>query len=187
MNRKRQHSDHGVAAKKHLGQHFLKDEGICHRMVALMDLPKDHAVLEVGPGTGALTRPLVNRFGASVHVVEIDSESVAFLEDADWIGNDRIHAADLLHVHPQDLDITQPFLLAGNFPYNISSQILFRLLEWRDQVPLCVGMFQKEVADRVCAPHGSKTYGILSVLLQVYYRWNTPSPLGRRHSFRPPR
>lgn len=187
MNHRRKHLDQGVAAKKHLGQHFLKDEGVCHRMVALMDLPEDHAVLEVGPGTGALTRPLVDRFGSSVHVVEIDRESVAFLHEAEWIGNDRIHAADLLRVHPHDLGITRPFLLAGNFPYNISSQILFRLLEWRDQVPLSVGMFQKEVADRVCAPHGSKTYGILSVLLQVYYRCEYAFTIGPEAFIPPPK
>ena len=169
MSPKRIHKDDGVSAKKHLGQHFLKDPAISVRIAGLLSEHAAPQVLEVGPGTGALTQPLIQRFGDAVHVVEIDAESVAYLQEADWISSRRIHAADLLRSTPAELEMTGPFALAGNFPYNISSQILFKVLEWRDQVPECVGMFQKEVADRVCASHGSKIYGILSVLLQTYY------------------
>lgn len=169
---KREHgpSDQGVSAKKHLGQHFLKDPAISARIAGLLGEGPEHDILEVGPGTGALTQPLIARFGEAVHVVEIDSESAEFLRNCGWIGADRVHEGDLLRSTPEDLGITGPFAVAGNFPYNISSQILFKVLDWRDRVPECVGMFQKEVAERVCAPHGSKTYGILSVLLQVYYK-----------------
>lgn len=168
---KREHgpSDQGVSAKKHLGQHFLKDPAISARIAGLLGEGPEYDILEVGPGTGALTQPLLERFGGAVHVVEIDSESAEFLRNCGWIAADHVHEADLLRSTPEDLGITGRFAVAGNFPYNISSQILFKVLDWRDRVPECVGMFQKEVAERVCAPHGSKTYGILSVLLQVYY------------------
>ena len=91
-----------------------------------------------------------------MHVVEIDAESVAYLRDAEWMNPEHVHAADLLRSTPEALGMTGPFAVAGNFPYNISSQILFKVLDWRERVPECVGMFQKEVADRVCAPHGNK-------------------------------
>ena len=163
-------SDQGVSAKKHLGQHFLKDPTISARIAGLLGAETKHDILEVGPGTGALTQPLIERFGSAVHVVEIDGESAEFVRNCGWIAADRVHEADLLRSTPEDLGMAGAFTVAGNFPYNISSQILFKVLDWRDRVPECVGMFQKEVAERVCAGHGSKTYGILSVLLQVYYR-----------------
>ena len=169
MSRNRHHRDDGVTAKKHLGQHFLKDPAVSVRIASLLSEDNPPQILEVGPGTGALTRPLLERFGEAVHVVEIDAESVAYLRDAEWMNPEHVHAADLLRSTPEALGMTGPFAVAGNFPYNISSQILFKVLDWRDRVPECVGMFQKEVADRVCAPHGSKVYGILSVLLQTYY------------------
>jgi 16S rRNA (adenine1518-N6/adenine1519-N6)-dimethyltransferase len=158
-----------VRAKKHLGQHFLKDSAISDRIAGLVPMTEGQQVLEVGPGTGALTQPLIHRFGTAVHVVEIDAESVDFLAGVDWIDKAHIHAADLLKSSPDDLGMTGPFALIGNFPYNISSQILFRTLDWKSQVNSCVGMFQKEVAERVCADCGSKVYGILSVLLQNYF------------------
>ena len=169
MSRSRHHRDDGVTAKKHLGQHFLKDPAVSVRIASLLSEDNPPQILEVGPGTGALTRPLLERFGEAVHVVEIDTESVAYLRNAEWMNPEHVHAADLLRSTPEALGMTGPFAVAGNFPYNISSQILFKVLDWRDRVPECVGMFQKEVADRVCAPHGSKVYGILSVLLQTYY------------------
>lgn len=152
-------------------------------------IAEDHAtqILEIGPGTGALTRPLIQRFGSAVHVVEIDTESVAFLKNADWIEEDHIHSGDLLKSQPHELGMEGAFALVGNFPYNISSQILFRALDWRDRVPLCMGMFQKEVADRVCASHGSKVYGILSVLLQVYFRCEYAFTVGPGAFIPPPK
>lgn len=158
-----------VKAKKHLGQHFLKDSAVSERIAGLVHISEGQQVLEVGPGTGALTLPLIQRFGTAVHVVEIDTESVGYLSTVDWIDNAHIHAADLLKSSPEALGMTGTFGLVGNFPYNISSQILFRALDWRSQVSCCIGMFQKEVAERVCASHGSKVYGILSVLLQNYF------------------
>jgi 16S rRNA (adenine1518-N6/adenine1519-N6)-dimethyltransferase len=170
MSESKRFHDQGVKAKKQLGQHFLKDPSISQRIAGLIpDFPETQT-LEVGPGTGALTRPLIDRFGPQVHVVEIDRESVAFLRNSNWMDSQRVHDADLLRSTPDELGMTGRFALVGNFPYNISSQILFRALDWKDQVHTCVGMFQKEVAERVCAPHGSKTYGILSVLLQTYYQ-----------------
>ncbi len=170
MSRGKRFHDQGVQAKKGLGQHFLKDPSISAKIAGLLPNLSGDSILEVGPGTGSLTQPLITRFGHRVHVVEIDRESVAFLEASAWISNDRIHQADLLRSTPEDLGMTGPFALVGNFPYNISSQILFRALDWKDQVNTCVGMFQKEVAERVCSSHGTKTYGILSVLLQTYFR-----------------
>ena len=158
-----------VKAKKHLGQHFLKDSAVSERIAGLVHISEGQQVLEVGPGTGALTLPLIQRFGTAVHVVEIDTESVGYLSTVDWIDNAHIHAADLLKSSPEALGMTGTFGLVGNFPYNISSQILFRALDWRSQVSCCIGMGQKEVAERVCASHGSKVYGILSVLLQNYF------------------
>lgn len=167
MTRDRQRG--AVRPKKHLGQHFLTDPQVSERIAALLTLEENRQVLEVGPGTGALTKPLLQRFGSGVHVVEIDAESVAYLHQADWMDTHRVHEADLLKVDPTELGLNGPFALAGNFPYNISTQILFKALDWRGQVVECVGMFQKEVAERVCAPPGSKVYGILSALLQNYY------------------
>lgn len=177
----------GVRPKKHLGQHFLKDPSVSERIAGLIACGEGQLVLEVGPGTGALTGPLVRRFGSAVHVVEIDVESVEFLREAPWLQNDRIHEADLLRAEPEALGMTGPFVLAGNFPYNISSQILFRALDWRDQVLECVGMFQKEVAQRVCADSGSKVYGILSVLLQTYYTCDYAFTVGPGAFLPPPK
>ena len=147
MSRNRHHRDDGVTAKKHLGQHFLKDPAVSVRIACLLSENASPQILEVGPGTGSLTRPLIHRFGEGVHVVEIDAESVTYLREAEWMNPDHVHAADLLRSTPEALGMTGPFSVAGNFPYNISSQILFKVLDWRDRVPECVGMFQKEVAD----------------------------------------
>lgn len=170
MSRHHQNRDAGVRAKKHLGQHFLKDPAVSARIAGLVSPESTMDILEIGPGTGALTRPLIQRFSQHVHVVEVDTESVQHLKTCDWIDPQNIHEGDVLRSTPEELGMKGDFALVGNFPYNISSQILFQLLQWREQAPECVGMFQKEVAERVCAPHGTKVYGILSVLLQNYYR-----------------
>ena len=187
MKRHTSHRDDGVAAKKHLGQHFLKDPAVSQRIAGLLSGDLKTAILEVGPGTGALTKPLIARFGQAVHVVEIDSESVAYLRSSDWMDPDRVHEGALLKSNPEDLGMSGRFAVAGNFPYNISSQILFRVLDWRDRVSECVGMFQKEVADRVCAEHGSRTYGILSVLLQLYFRCEYAFTVGPGAFLPPPK
>ena len=160
-----------VRAKKHLGQHFLRDLDAARRIAEGITKHRGCAdVLEVGPGTGALTRPLLNRGDLDVRAVELDDESVAYLTSQGVLAEEKVFGVDLLKWDPDEaFPGGAPFIVAGNFPYNISSQILFRVLDWRDRVPECVGMFQKEVAERVAEGPGSKTYGILSVLLQSYY------------------
>lgn len=157
-----------VRAKKALGQHFLKDETIAYNIANgfLPDAPKQ--ILEIGPGMGILTKHLLNREGVDLQVVEIDNESVQYLSFNFPKLTGRIIEGDFLKMDLRQ-KFSQPFAVAGNFPYNISSQILFKIIENRDLIPQMVGMFQKEVAERVAAPPGSKTYGILSVLLQAYY------------------
>ena len=155
-----------VRAKKSLGQHFLKDEGIARRIADSLELSERTPVLEIGPGMGVLTKYLINNPNADFTVVEIDKESVAYLNE--HYPELRVIDGDFLkmrldHVYPDGLCVI------GNFPYNISSQIFFKVLEYRDLVPQVVGMIQKEVAERLAEPPGSRTYGILSVLLQAYY------------------
>lgn len=154
-----------VKAKKFLGQHFLTDENIARRIVDSLT-PSAHNVLEIGPGMGVLTKYLITRDDTNFHVVEIDRESVAYLHDH-YPTLNVIEGDFLRH------DITTLFhgnyAIIGNFPYNISSQILFKVFDNREQVTEVVGMFQKEVAERVAAQPGSKTYGILSVLLSAFY------------------
>lgn len=154
-----------VRAKKFLGQHFLTDEGIAHRIVDSLS-QKVRSVIEVGPGMGVLTKYLINRQDTDFHVVEIDRESVDYLH-RHFPGLDVIEGDFLKY----NLDTLFPdtFAVIGNFPYNISSQILFKVFDHRNKVVEVVGMFQKEVAERVAAGPGSKTYGILSVLLSAFY------------------
>ncbi len=156
-----------VRPKKHLGQHFLTDPGIARRIVAALS-PGTPALLEIGPGKGILTREILERNPANFHVIEIDGEAAEYLETHFHSLEGRIIRGDFLRA---DLGAVfqGPFAVIGNFPYNISSQILFRVLEMRHQVTEVVGMFQKEVAERIAAPPGSKTYGILSVLVQTWY------------------
>ncbi|MFK8044994.1 MAG: 16S rRNA (adenine(1518)-N(6)/adenine(1519)-N(6))-dimethyltransferase RsmA [Crocinitomicaceae bacterium] len=159
-----------VKPKKHLGQHFLKDETVCQRMVAA--IPAEDTginILEVGPGTGALTKYLLKRSDFEVNVVEVDQESVQYLKINFPALEGRIHSLDFLKLDLPVLMGQEPFLVFGNFPYNISSQILFKVLDYKDQIPSVVGMFQKEVAERIAKPPGSKQYGIISVLLQAFY------------------
>ena len=155
-----------VRPKKNLGQHFLKDRIIARKIVDSLSATTPD-VLEVGPGTGVLSEFLIQRPELNLQVIEIDSESVAFLGANFPQLNGRIHHNDFLK---WDAAIfSGDFSIIGNFPYNISSQIFFRILEWRNRVPEVVGMVQKEVAERISTPPGSKTYGILSVLLGAYY------------------
>lgn len=159
----------GVRAKKHLGQHFLHDGAVARRIAQAA--PAGRAI-EIGPGTGALTRPLLERGDVDLWAIEVDVESAAYLRaHTDEWGPERVVEGDFLVWDPDTAAglAGQSFNVLGNFPYNISTQILFRVLELRDRIPGVTGMFQKEVAERVCAPHGSRTYGILSVLLQTYY------------------
>ena len=156
-----------VRPKKKLGQHFLKDLNIARKIVDSLgaEVP---VVLEVGPGTGVLTGFLLQRKELDVHVVEIDREAVAYLQHNFRELADRIYFQDFLKWNATEMP--KQFSIIGNFPYNISSQIFFRILEWRDRVPEVVCMVQKEVAERLSAPPGSKTYGILSVLLSAFYK-----------------
>lgn len=159
-----------VKPKKHLGQHFLADPNIARRIVdALQPLPEVQQVLEIGPGMGVLTQHLLANPAYTTSVVEIDTESVAYLKEHYPALGPRIYATDFLK---QDLALLfpgEPLAIIGNFPYNISSQIFFQVLNHRQQVREVVGMIQKEVAQRLAEPPGSKTYGILSVLLQAFY------------------
>jgi 16S rRNA (adenine1518-N6/adenine1519-N6)-dimethyltransferase len=157
-----------VRAKKHLGQHFLKDENISKAIAdALVFHQGYNSVIEIGPGMGVLTKYIVvNPNIKNFKVVEIDRDSVAYLK-ANYPAL-QIIEADFLQLNLNEI-FDQPFAVIGNFPYNISTEILFKVLENRDKVPEVVGMFQKEVAERIAAPPGSKTYGITSVLLQAFY------------------
>ncbi len=159
-----------VRPKKHLGQHFLHDRKIAGKIVDSLQVPagSDRYVLEIGPGTGVLTAFLVERFPGRLHLVEIDPESVDHLHKVFPSLGHHIIQGDFLQL---DLDIlfNEPFVIIGNFPYNISSQIFFHILDHRNSIEQVVCMLQKEVADRLSAQHGSKVYGILSVLLQAYY------------------
>ncbi|MFZ2907028.1 MAG: 16S rRNA (adenine(1518)-N(6)/adenine(1519)-N(6))-dimethyltransferase RsmA [Cyclobacteriaceae bacterium] len=155
-----------VRPKKFLGQHFLNDQHIAERIVEALTVGDQSNVLEIGPGTGVLTKFLVRKENIHLKVVEIDWDSVAYL---------RKHFADLQIVEGDFLELpireifAERFSVIGNFPYNISSQIFFKILEHRDQVVQVVCMLQKEVAERIAEPPGSKVYGILSVLLQAFY------------------
>ncbi len=161
-----------VRAKKALGQHFLKDQKIARRIVDMLQIPENLTekvgVLEVGPGTGVLTQFLVNNPGIDLKLAEIDTESVEYLRsNYPSLGENLIEGdflrMDLYKMYPGE------FFIIGNFPYNISSQIFFKVLEHKDKVPVVVGMLQKEVAERLASPPGNKHYGILSVLLQAWY------------------
>jgi len=154
-----------VRPKKHLGQHFLKDENIARKIVG--SLTETGNVLEIGPGTGVLTKYLTSRT-SNLHLIEIDTESVEFLQKTFPGLASQIISADFLKYNLSSL-FTGQFAVIGNFPYNISSQIFFKIIENRALIPEVVGMIQKEVAERLASPPGNKTYGILSVLLGAFY------------------
>ena len=152
--------------KKSLGQHFLRDDNICRKIVSLLAGVSFEQLVEVGPGAGALTRYLLQIPSISFKAVELDAEKVRYLENKfPDLKNKLIHA-DFLELA---VPFTGSFVIIGNFPYNISSQILFKVLEWKSQVPVMIGMFQKEVALRIASKPGNKVYGILSVLVQAFY------------------
>ncbi|AXY76213.1 ribosomal RNA small subunit methyltransferase A [Paraflavitalea soli] len=153
--------------KKSLGQHFLKDENISRKIVEALREHPFQQLLEVGPGGGALTKYLITLAGVNLKCVELDDEKVAWLLQEYPVLEGRI-------IHQSILDIAAPFegrfTVVGNFPYNISSQILFKMLDWKEQLESMTGMFQKEVAQRVAAKEGSKVYGVTSVLIQAFFK-----------------
>jgi 16S rRNA (adenine1518-N6/adenine1519-N6)-dimethyltransferase len=152
--------------KKSLGQHFLKDENIIRKIVSALNKHSFQQLLEIGPGAGALTKFLLQLENIDFKAIELDEEKVQYLlHTYPSIINKLIHE-DFLKA---TLPFENRFIVVGNFPYNISSQILFKILEWKEHVPVVIGMFQKEVAQRIASKPNSKIYGILSVLVQAYY------------------
>jgi len=161
-------NQHQVKAKKYLGQHFLNDESIAQKIADTLTLKDYKNVLEIGPGMGVLTKYLL-KMNITTYVIEIDTESVEYLQ-ANYLNlAPRIIEKDFLKYDLNDVFKGESFGIIGNFPYNISTQIVFKTLEMRDQIPEFSGMFQKEVAQRICSKEGSKVYGILSVLTQAFY------------------
>lgn len=159
-----------VKAKKHLGQHFLKDQNVSKRIAGQFRGHRGcNKVLEIGPGMGALTTFLLENKENEIWVMDVDTESIAYLHEHFPQLENRILEADFLKDDLSKHFGNEPFAVVGNFPYNISSQILFRCLEYRNQIPEIMGMFQREVALRIAEKPGSKTYGIISVLLQAFY------------------
>jgi len=152
--------------KKSLGQHFLKDENVCRLIVAALQQNAFGQLLEVGPGGGALTKYLLQLKDIDFKCVEVDDEKVQYLQQAFPLLKNKI-------IHKSFLDIDKPFegafTVVGNFPYNISSQIVFKILDWKTDVQCMIGMFQKEVAQRIVAKEGSKVYGVISVLVQAFF------------------
>ena len=157
-----------VKAKKHLGQHFLTDESIAQKIADSISLENYSKVLEIGPGMGVLTKYLLEK-PTDTFVIEIDTESVEYLGNNYPKLEGKIISKDFLKYNLNEVFKGEPFAIIGNFPYNISTQIVFKALEMRNQVPEFAGMFQKEVAQRICEKKGSKVYGILSVLTQAFY------------------
>lgn len=158
-----------VRPKKHLGQHFLTDLSIAKRISDAVTSDLTTTTLEVGPGTGVLTQFLLERDDLEIHAVELDAESITYLKKFYPQLTPNLMDADFLTLNLENLFNGELINVVGNFPYNISSQIYFKILENKDLVPQSVGMLQKEVAMRISSPPGSKNYGILSVLLQAYY------------------
>ncbi len=173
-----------VRPKKFLGQHFLKDLQVAQDIADTVDTCPDIPILEVGPGMGVLTQFLIPK-GRPLKVVELDFESVAYLKENFVQLGDNIIEHDFLKMDLNSLFDGKPFVLTGNYPYNISSQIFFKMLEYKDLIPCCTGMIQKEVAERIAAKPGNKTYGILSVLIQAWYRVEYLFTV-HEHVFNPP-
>ena len=157
-----------VRAKKHLGQHFLKDESVAKNIADTLSYKGYEKILEIGPGMGVLTKYLLEK-PIETNVIEIDTESVAYLEENYPKLHGHIISKDFLKYNLNEVFKNDQFAIIGNFPYNISTQIVFKTLEMRNQIPEFSGMFQKEVAERICEKKGSKVYGILSVLTQAFY------------------
>ncbi len=157
-----------VRPKKQLGQHFLNDKNIAQRIVNSLDGTEANAVLEVGPGMGVITGALLEKFGEKFYAIEVDRESVDYLKKNLPLLSNRLLHADFLALPLEEIS-SGKIAIIGNFPYNISSQIFFRIIEHRQKVNEVVGMIQREVAQRISEPPGTKTYGLLSVLLQAYF------------------
>ena len=159
-----------VKAKKHLGQHFLTDLSIAKKIVdSLSQTNQYKKVVEVGPGMGVLTQYLIEQENYQTFPIDVDRESIGYLVEKYPQLKGNIIYGDFLKMDLNDIAGKEAFAVIGNFPYNISTQILFKVLDYKNQIPEVVGMFQKEVAERFAAPPGSKTYGITSVLLQAFY------------------
>lgn len=173
-----------VKPKKFLGQHFLKDLSIAKDIADTVDECPGLPILEVGPGMGVLTQFLMGK-GREVKVVELDFESVAYLRENFPALEGNIIEDDFLKLKLEKLFDGRPFVLTGNYPYNISSQIFFKMLDYKDLIPCCTGMIQKEVAERIAAGPGSKTYGILSILIQAWYKVEYLFTV-HEHVFNPP-
>ncbi len=152
--------------KKSLGQHFLKDQAVIDKIITALQSNSFINLLEVGPGAGALTKHLITIPGINFKAVELDNEKVTYLHKTYPELKDKIISGSFLDIE-QPFD--KPFTVIGNFPYNISTQILFKVLDWKDNVPCVIGMFQKEVAQRAASGAGNKVYGVLSALVQAYY------------------
>jgi 16S rRNA (adenine1518-N6/adenine1519-N6)-dimethyltransferase len=176
------HLSRPLNLKKSLGQHFLKDESVCRQIVDSLKQNPFRQLLEIGPGAGALTRHLISLKGVDFKAVEIDRGKVAFLKKHYPVLNDRIIEMDFLQI---EKPFEGPFTIIGNFPYNISTEILFKVLGWRENVERVIGMFQKEVAQRITAAEGNKTYGVTSVLLQAFFEVEYLFEVGER-AFDPP-
>lgn len=157
-----------VRAKKHLGQHFLHDEAVAEKIANTLTLATYNHVLEIGPGMGVLTKYLLEK-PIRLAAMELDGESVIYLQEHFDPNKLTVIEGDFLKFDLSELFPNEAFAITGNFPYNISSQIVFKTLEWRQRIPEFTGMFQKEVAQRICEKPGTKTYGILSVLTQAFY------------------
>ena len=153
--------------KKSLGQHFLKDENICTRIVDAVLSEEPDCLLEIGPGAGAITKYFLEQTTQFQFIAfDVDQEKIEYLRHHYSAHQNVFVLQDILNANPP---FTDSFIVVGNFPYNISTQILFKMIDWRQKVPVIIGMFQKEVADRVAAKEGSRTYGIISVLVQAFY------------------
>ena len=157
-----------VRPKKALGQHFLTDMSVASQIADTVDAMPQLPILEVGPGTGVLTQFLLEK-QRTLKVVEIDRESVAYLQQHFPQLGDNLIDKDFLKMDLREVFDGQPFVLTGNYPYNISSQIFFKMLDYKELIPCCTGMIQKEVAERMAAGPGSKTYGVLSIFMQAWY------------------
>jgi 16S rRNA (adenine1518-N6/adenine1519-N6)-dimethyltransferase len=168
--------------KKSLGQHFLRDEHICQKIVAALEQYPFTRLLEVGPGGGALTKYLLQLKEVDFKAVELDEEKVTYLQQTYPAITGKIISRNFLDIQPP---FQERFTVAGNFPYNISTQIVFKILEWKELVECMVGMFQKEVAQRIAAREGSKVYGVISVLVQAYYNVEYLFDV-HENSFQPP-
>ncbi|HFX18248.1 MAG TPA: 16S rRNA (adenine(1518)-N(6)/adenine(1519)-N(6))-dimethyltransferase RsmA, partial [Flavobacteriales bacterium] len=158
-----------VKPKKHLGQHFLTDKNIAQKIAQTLQLETYQSILEIGPGMGVMTQYLLKRPDKKIFVSEIDRESIDYLKEHFPELQNQIIEGDFLKLDLETLFPNQQIGITGNFPYNISTQIVFKVLEHKNMILEFSGMFQKEVSERIVAKHGSKTYGILSVLTQVYY------------------